>query len=582
MLLSTLLLLVSACVGVSADGVHKAPYGNGPRIKGLPGFAPLHPSQSLGYINNPAQVTPEPNGDYLVTDVGGFNRQGGKVVEFSPQGKVVWAYVNPSLDFPHSAYPTTRGNVLITDTNNNRVIEVDRTGKIVWNSDTLNGGQGFLGRGRLSDGSQLLYPNDAKELPNGHYLISSRMNSTVFEIDRNGHVYWKCHSFLNLQGKPDHLLRQHNPQRLPNGDTLISDSDNGRIIIVNRNCTRMVWEYNQKTPTGGPQVEWPRDATLLRNGDILIDDSLHNRVIEVNRKKETVRKYYDIPQPYSAWPLSNGLIAVGNPNVHGIVLWGPGAPQAAPMAIIPSKPVASPFGLPPRHLVNGGCETQPVLGWQQDDLLSESLPPGVRANMAMDPSVAHSGFSSCRITWNKSTPHAALFFGQVVRVHAYRWYQLSGYVLVKNVRLCKDCNFGVGTDPGNSAYINYQLLRASPWANPNSVDLVKHSGTSSGWIHDVSPPIYMPQGTKAISISLTLAGKGYGLLRRHQVSGAQAKTNSRNVSRGSLARCDTQAKSWVLLGIRNGQPTKDDPDGRFPLSSPPRVAVAGSWKLLLR
>ncbi|HZT97226.1 MAG TPA: hypothetical protein VFB34_10365 [Chloroflexota bacterium] len=507
-LLIGLVFLLSACIGANADVVHKAPYGNGPRIKGLPGFSPPHPSQSLAYIINPAQVTPEPNGDYLVTDVGSFNRSGGKVVEFSPQGRVTWAYINPTLDFPHSAYPTTRGNVLITDTNNNRVIEVDRSGRIVWNTDNLNGGHGFLGRGRLSDGSQLLYPNDAKELPNGHYLISSRMNSTVFEVDRNGHVYWKCHSFLNLQGKPDHLLRQHNPQRLPNGDTLISDSDNGRIVIVNRNCTRMVWEYDQKTPTGGPQVEWPRDATLLKNGDILIDDSIHNRVIEVNWKKETVRKYYDIPMPYSAWPLPNGLVAVGNPNTHGIVFWGPGAPQAAPMYMIPPRPARPPFPVPPLHLVNGGCETQPVLGWQQNDLLTETLPPGVRADMGMDPSVAHSGLSSCRITWNEPTPHEALNFAQVVRVHPYRWYQLSGYVMTKDVRLCQGCNFGVGSDPGNSAYISYQLIRLSPWANPTSVDLTKHMGTTTTWVHDVSPAIYMPQGTWGINIALNLVGKG--------------------------------------------------------------------------
>jgi hypothetical protein len=485
-----------------------------PRVKGLPGFVPRSFPRALAYINTPIQVTPLANGDFLVTDGGSFNRMGSKVVEFNTSGRVVWAYINPTLDFAHSAYPTTRGNILITDTNNNRVIEVNRAGKIVFNTDELGPGHGFLGRGRFNDGSQLLYPNDAKQLPNGHYLISSRMNSTVYEIDRHGHVYWKCSRFTNLQGKPDGLNRQHNPQRLPNGDTLIADSDSGRIVIVNRSCTKMVWEFDEKTATGGPMVLWPRDAMLMRNGDILIDDSLHNRVIEVNRKHEIVRKYYDIPQPYSAWPLNNGLIAVGNPVTHGITLWGPGIPQAQPIYSIPPKPVAPPVK-PPQHLLNGGCEplsssgtpeSNGLLGWSQNDFATETLAPTVRANMGIDPSVAFSGQASCRITWEEPAPHAPLTWTQVVAVNQYRWYTLSGYIMTKNVRFCPGCNFGRGTDPANSAYLAVNFVRPSQWAGPKAPDFLHHSGTS-GWIHD-SQTFFVPQGVKYMVINLELVGKG--------------------------------------------------------------------------
>ncbi len=510
--------MLSACAGASAATVNAPPCQykqmKCPRVKGLPGFVPRTFPRALGYINTPTQVTPLANGDFLVADGGSFNRMGAKVVEFNPKGKVVWAYINPTLDFTHSAYPTTRGNILIADTNNNRVIEVNRAGKIVFNTDDLGPGHGYLGRGRFNDGSQLLYPNDAKQLPNGHYLISSRMNSTVYEIDRHGHVYWKCSKFTNLQGKPDGLKRQHNPQRLPNGNTLISDSDNGRVIIVNRNCTKMVWEFDEKTKTGGPEVLWPRDAMLMRNGDILIDDSLHNRVIEVNKKHEIVRKYYDIPQPYSAWPLNNGTIAVGNPNTHGITLWGPGIPQAVPLYSIPPKPVKPPFK-PPSHLINGGCEPRSssgspeesgLQGWSQNDFATESLAPTVRADMGIDASVALSGQSSCRITWEEPTSHAPLTWTQVVKVNQYRWYTLSGYIMTKNVRFCPECNFGRGTDPANSAYFALNFIRPGPWAGPKAPDFPHVMGTT-GWLHQ-SQTFYVPQGVKYLAVNLELVGKG--------------------------------------------------------------------------
>ncbi|HEV3312384.1 MAG TPA: hypothetical protein VG815_17880 [Chloroflexota bacterium] len=522
------ILIVAGC---STEAHFEFARAYGPHLKPLPIAcfkAPL--KRAFGYINTPVQVTPLWNGDWLVADGGNFNRTGSKVVMFSPTGTPIWAVTSGSFDFIHSAYPTTRGNILISDTNNNRVIEVDPTDcKLVFTTDDLGDGHGYLGRGRLSDGSQLLYPNDAKEIPNGHYLISSRLNNTIFEIDRHGHIFWKCNNFTNLQGKPDHLHGQHNPQRLPNGDTLISDSDAGRVIIVNRNCTHMVWEYSGHPPYGHQWLEWPRDATMMRNGDILIDDSVHNRCIEVNWQHVTVRKYYDLPQPYSCWPLKNGLVATGDTNTHGIVLWAPGTPQAAPVGLIPSTPIKNPNGKPPSHLVNGGFETPEspcdsqycgpgppsgaVYGWQEDDLLTESLPPeDVNGIFSYDASVSHNGNSSGRISWErklpngKIAPHAPLWFGQVVKVFPYRKYQLSYWMTTHNVRFCKGCDFGRSSTPGQSAYMAAQLLRLSPYANPNVPSFPKISGTT-GWTY-YSQTFYVPQGTHFLNLQCLLTGAG--------------------------------------------------------------------------
>jgi hypothetical protein len=491
-------LALAACSGASSAPIHPAP-AIGPKIAPKPIFAVFHPTNPfLRYIFLPTQVAPEANGNLLVADAGGFNRVGSKVVELSPTGQVLWVLAGPGLDFVHSAYLTSRGTILITDTNNNRVIEVDRSGKIVWNSDDLGGGGGYLGRGRLSDGSQLLYPNDAKELPNGHLLISSRMNSTVFEIDRNGKVYWKCHSFLNQQGRPDALLRQHNPDRLTNGDTLIADSDNARVVEVDRSCSHIVWQYDGTSASGQPNIVWPRDANLLPNGDVLIDDSLHNRLIEVNRDKQIVQSWDNLPMPYSADLLPNGNLAVGDAGVHGVAIFTMMGQLAG---VIATRP---PFTLP-SSLANGGFETGGDPGWQKDDLLTESLPPGVRADMYFDTSVKHSGNSSGRITWT-SGPHAPIWWGQAVRVTPGHRYQFTGWIKTENVTACNGCDLGRGTASGDSAYYSITFIKPGPFAAPSPPPLPQHSGTI-GWTRD-STTFTVPDGVVAISIQATLAGKG--------------------------------------------------------------------------
>jgi hypothetical protein len=553
LLLATVVAMLGLAGCAATAGPDFVP-AEGPHIKPL-NIACLYPPvpKVVGFINTPVEVTPLFNGDWLVADGGTFDGKNSKVVMFSPKGKPIFAITSGSLRFVHSAYLTTRGNILISDTGNNRVIEVDpKTCKVVFNTDDLGPGHGFLGRGRLSDGSQLIYPNDAKEIPNGHYLISSRLTNTVFEIDRHGHVFWKCSKFYNpWTHKMDGLAGQHNPQRLPNGDTLISDSDNGRVVEVNPGCTRLVWQYTGRPlmkngvstyPFGNKPLIWPRDAMKMANGDILIDDSIHNRCLEVNMKHQVVRKYYDLPQPYSCWPMADGLVATGDLNTHGIALFGPGSPQAALVALIPHTPAKNPAFKPPYHLVNGdfeteastcvvgGCQSAPgcsdlgsgpsggVLGWSLDDLLTESLPPGAPSPLSFTKSTARCGYSSGEITWEHLNPatgkiaeHAPLLFSQVIHVWPYRKYTMTGYLKLDNVRQCHACDFGKGSTRGKYAYFGFVPYRSSPWANPTFSSFPKLTGTTitkdGGWVHQ-SETFYIPQGVHYVNVECILTGAG--------------------------------------------------------------------------
>ena len=72
------------------------------------------------------------------------------------------------------------GDTLITDSNNNRVLEVDGGGNIVWNYSTNN---------RTGSVSNPL-PTRAVRLINGNTLISDQYNMQVLEVDPSMNIVW--------------------------------------------------------------------------------------------------------------------------------------------------------------------------------------------------------------------------------------------------------------------------------------------------------------------------------------------------------------------------------------------------------
>ncbi len=246
-----------------------------------------------GMLDFPCDVERLPNGNTLVADAGDESGGGSEILEVDPAGQIVWRY-GEGLVFAHSCKRSRNGNTLITDTTNNRVIEVDPSGRLVFSSDDCGGGTG-----RLSDGSHLEYPNDAHRMPNGALLITDRNNNRVVLVSRKGRVLWTYNQ----------VRHPHNADPLPNGNILIADSDGNAIIEVDRNGRR-VWEYrNDADP-----LSWPRDADRLPNGNTLITDSKNARVMELTPGGEIVWQY-KVPYLanfYDADALANGNILIAD------------------------------------------------------------------------------------------------------------------------------------------------------------------------------------------------------------------------------------------------------------------------------
>jgi hypothetical protein len=126
-----------------------------------------------------------PNGNYLVPHLLAF-----AVKEYTPQGEVVKIFRTdiPEIgsreeeNWPFTAIRLDNGNTLVTLTHGNKVVEFDPNGKVVWKVTN-------------EDLSEPIFkdPCGAQRLPNGNTVIASyaaKEGVRLFEITPNKRVVW--------------------------------------------------------------------------------------------------------------------------------------------------------------------------------------------------------------------------------------------------------------------------------------------------------------------------------------------------------------------------------------------------------
>ncbi len=137
------------------------------------------------------------NGNYLVCHEGD-----GKVREYAPDGKVVWSYALDLNGRPRSgghgpeghgtevfgAVRLKNGNTLIAGGNNNRVLEVNKKGEVVWSIDQ-----------KELPGITLAWVTTLQVLPNGNLIFGNTHagpeNPQLIEVTRDKKVVWTMKNF---------------------------------------------------------------------------------------------------------------------------------------------------------------------------------------------------------------------------------------------------------------------------------------------------------------------------------------------------------------------------------------------------
>src|SRR5574337_198719 len=184
------------------------------------------------------------------------------------------------------------GNILITDQFNNRVIEVDPAGNIVWQ---FGNGPGDTAA------NAIVGTNDAERvgdltlmagtgIPAGatkNCKKSGCADNRVLIVDRLGSIVWQ-YGMNGVAGNGPHQLNSPNSaELLANGDVLIADEANNRAIeVTHTNPSTIVATF-----TAGGTVSGAAFASRLPNGNTLITDSNNGRIVEVDASDNAVWQF---------------------------------------------------------------------------------------------------------------------------------------------------------------------------------------------------------------------------------------------------------------------------------------------------
>ncbi|HEY9840703.1 MAG TPA: hypothetical protein V6D23_09630, partial [Candidatus Obscuribacterales bacterium] len=174
------------------------------------------------------------------------------------------------LNGPRSALRLSMGRTLIADQRKKRLVELGTEGEVLW---------------EFNKSGQISSPQYAEELESGNILFTDSMLNSIREIDRSGNLVWSFGSRIKGSG-PGQLFAPEFATRLVNGNTLIADTRNNRVIEVSYEG-REVWIF-----TGDPRTRRrmlnPTSCERLENGNTLVTYNNHREMIEVTPAFETV------------------------------------------------------------------------------------------------------------------------------------------------------------------------------------------------------------------------------------------------------------------------------------------------------
>lgn len=227
------------------------------------------------------------DGNIVLTLSKSKDHAGGAVVMVAPGGQetLIWKGTQAEVN---SAQPTSAGTFVITEAGTKpRLLEVDRSGKIVVE---------FPLQCQLEN--HHMQTRMARKLNDGTYLVPHLHDFAVFNYDANGQVL----SRLGTQVPGDTQREIHSwpftAIRHGEGHTLVCCTNGNRVVDFDANG-KIVWQLtNDELP--GPWLQDPCGGQVLPNGNIVITSYAGGRkdvnapkLFEINRDKQVVWTYAD-------------------------------------------------------------------------------------------------------------------------------------------------------------------------------------------------------------------------------------------------------------------------------------------------
>ncbi|MBI2690037.1 MAG: alpha/beta hydrolase fold domain-containing protein [Acidobacteria bacterium] len=207
-------------------------------------------------------VQPLPDGHVLYTVAPEH-----KVVEVDASGKRVWECCE-GLDHPLAAQRLPGGNTLIGDARLGKVIEVDKAGKTVWQY--------------ASEDIANMRMRNSKRTAAGTTLICVEAVAKVIEVDRAGKIVWTWQAPGDVSKR-----RLYQAWRLPNGNTRMTISDPGEVVEVNPKGEIV------RSIAGGKmdiQMGWTSGHDQFPNGNLFLSDYTGRRLLEIDQDGKVVNQ----------------------------------------------------------------------------------------------------------------------------------------------------------------------------------------------------------------------------------------------------------------------------------------------------
>lgn len=218
------------------------------------------------------------NGNVMYAD-------GKSVTEVSRDGKIVFRY-EPKNQKGGATFACQRlagGNTMIGVNSDNKIIEVDPSGKIVFSMTCAH----------LDKIGSHHNMRIARKLDNGNYLVSQQKAATITEYKPSGEIVQE------FPGKGIGFFGM----RLKNGNTLVSYCD--ELVEYDKDA-KPVWSF-KKDAIQGVTLTYMCGLCVLPNGNIAIGcyapyrgGAQGNSILEITRDKKLVWRLQDFKWPGSS------------------------------------------------------------------------------------------------------------------------------------------------------------------------------------------------------------------------------------------------------------------------------------------
>jgi hypothetical protein len=228
------------------------------------------------------------------------------IAEVTSEKKIAWKYdckhkpgYKGRIEV-HAFQPLDDGKVMIAESGNARIVEVDRSGTILKEVAL-----------KVDNPNPHRDTRLARKLPSGNYLVCHEADGAVREYDPAGKVVWEYK--LDLGGRPrspGHGVEGHGVEiygaiRLKNGNTLVAGGNNNRVLEVNP-AGEIVWKIDHDE-LPNVRLAWVTQLHALPNGNVIVGNchagENNPQMFEVTREKKIVWTFKDFKT------FGNGLAA---------------------------------------------------------------------------------------------------------------------------------------------------------------------------------------------------------------------------------------------------------------------------------